>query len=91
MNHFSNIPKDPDTRIIEQSEITINGLLVLKQYWSWDGIKANSLIFHSNDVKKLSDDELLKLIKNNSDIKFNSSITFSNKNDYRFVNYNFET
>jgi len=90
MSNFSNIPVDPDTRINKQSEIQINSIPALDQKWSWDGITANSLIFNSIDVEKFSDNELLEFIKDNSDIKFKTSITYSNKNGFRFINYNFE-
>ena len=90
MNSFSNVPKDLDTQTIEESDITIKDIPALYQKWSFDGIKADTLIFHSRDVEKLSDAELLEFIKEHSDIKFNSSVTFSNSNGYRFVNYNFE-
>ena len=89
MNNFKDVPKDLDTQIIEQSEIILNGISVLKQKWNWDGIFANSLIFNSNDVEALSDNELLEFIKK-SGIQINSSVTYSNTNGYRFVNYNFE-
>jgi len=88
MNSFSNIPVDPDTEIIEQSEIIIFDIPALNQKWNWDGITANSLIFNSIDVEKFTDDELLKMIKK-SGIQVNSSVTYSNKDSYRFVNFNF--
>ena len=90
MNNFSNAPVDKDTQIINQQQIILNGIPALKQKWNWDGIAANSLIFNSNDVEALSDTELLEFIKEHSKIQINSSVTFSNTNGYRFVNYNFE-
>ena len=90
MSNFSNIPVDPDTRINKQSEIQINSIPALDQKWNFDGITASSLIFNSIDVEKFSDNELLEFIKDNSDIKFKTSITYSNKNGFRFINYNFE-
>jgi len=38
MNNFSDVPKEKGTRIIEQQEIIINGISVLLQHWSWDGM-----------------------------------------------------
>jgi len=88
MNNFSNVLVDQDTRIISESEIIINDIPALNQQWNWDGIIANSLIFNSIDVEKFTDDELLKMIKK-SGIQVNSSVTYSNKDSYRFVNFNF--
>ena len=93
MNNFINVPKEKDTRIIEQEEIIINDIPALKQHWSWDGIIADSLIFNSNDVEHLSDDNSLQsFINEHSDVKVMGSVTFKrNSNGYCFVNYNFET
>jgi len=90
MNNFKDLPVDKDTRIIKNSEIQINGIDVLNQKWNFDGIIGNSIIFKSPDVSNLSDTELLEFIKEHSEIKINGSVTFSDKNGYRFVNYNFE-
>ena len=45
MKNFSDVPVERDTYIIEQKEITINGIPVLKQHWRRDGVYGNSLIF----------------------------------------------
>jgi len=90
MNDFSSIPVDQDTLIIKQSEIKISDIQALNQKWNFDGIIGSSLIFNSIGVEKFSDTELLEFIKENSEIKINGSVTFSDKNGYRFVNYNFE-
>ncbi|WP_221895282.1 hypothetical protein [Bathymodiolus japonicus methanotrophic gill symbiont] len=49
MNNFINIPKEKDTYIIDQKEITIKGIPALKQHWRWDGIIVDSLIFNSSE------------------------------------------
>jgi len=90
MNDFSSIPVDQDTLIIKQSEIKISDIQALNQKWDFDGIIGNSIILKSPDVSNLSDTELLEFIKENSEIKINGSVTFSDKNGYRFLNYNFE-
>jgi len=90
MNNFKDLPADKDTRIIKQSEIQINNIPALDQKWNFDGIIGSSLIFNTIDVDKFSDTELLDVIKEHSEIKINGSVTFSDKNGYRFVNYNFE-
>jgi len=93
MNNFINVPKEKDTRIIEQKEIIIKGIPALKQHWSWDGIIADSLIFNSKDVEHLSDDNSLQsFINKHSDVKVKGSVTFKrNSNGYCFVNFNFKT
>ena len=92
MNNFINVPKEKDTRIIDQNEIIINGIPALKQHWSWDGIIADSLIFNSKDVEHLSDDNSLRsFINEHSDVKVKGSVTFKrNSNGYCFVNFNFK-
>ena len=92
MNNFIDVPKEKDTYIIDQKEITIKGIPALKQHWSWDGITADSLIFNSKDVAHLSDDNSLQsFINEHSDVKVKGSVTFKrNLNGYCFVNFNFE-
>jgi len=91
MHNFSDVPKEKDTRIIEQQEIVINSIPALLQHWEWDGIIADSLIFKSSDVVDLiNDEDLLGFINKYSDIKIVGSKTFKrNSSGYCFVNFNF--
>ena len=93
MNSFTEVPKEKDTRIIEQEEITIKGIPALKQHWSWDGILGDSPVFNSKGVAHLSDNESLQsFINDYSKVKVKGSATFKrNSNGYCFVNFNFET
>jgi len=93
MKNFIDVPKEKDTRIIKQKEVIINGISALNQHWSWDGILADSLIFHSDDVAHLIDDESLRsFINEYADIKIMGSATFKrNSSGFCFVNFNFKT
>lgn len=87
---FNNVPKDKGTRIIDQQELTIDTLTALKQRWIWDGVLADSLIFHSHDIEGLDDDALLSFINLHTDTMIIGSVTFKrNQSGYCFVNFNF--
>ena len=60
--------------------------------WSWDGTRAESIIFMDDDVKGLSEDEIKEIVKASSLLKDKESrMTFSQSGSgYTFVNFNFE-
>lgn len=90
MKNFDNIPRD-DGAILFRTENKFGELDCVFETWIWDGIQANSIIFHKNNVSHLSDEELEKMIKESLIFKKDNSVTISRKNEkYTFVNFNFE-
>jgi len=90
MSLFENVPVEEDTNILQQEEKTIGNLRVLWQKWFWEGIKAESVIFISEEIAHLSDEDLSDLVRKN--IPTHSATTISRSpSGYTFVNYNFET
>lgn len=92
MKNFDNIPEEEEGAIHFRAQMKFNELIdCVFEFWTWDGIQANSLIFHKNDVSHLSDEELEKMIKESLIFKKDNSVTISRKNEkYTFVNFNFE-
>ena len=87
---FSNVPVDPDTRILRQKEMTIESIPVLIQRWAWEGIVADSAIFHDADVLDVDDNKLFKIIEKYYDVGENIQYTVKrNQNGNTFVNFNF--
>ena len=81
---------DPDTRIISQSLMTIDGVDALHQEWGWEGIFAESLIFVSKEVQGLGDAALKQLARASSRVQDGSDFTIKkNQLGYTFVNFNF--
>ena len=80
---FDEIPIEEDTRIISREQVKIGEYDAVHEKWFWDGIYGDSYIFLSEDVKDLSEEEILALAN-----KVNA--TFKRLDRYTFVNFNFE-
>mgnify|MGYP000672242412 CR=1 FL=1 len=89
--NFNDIPCDTDTKIILELASKLNGYNILYQKWSWDGINGESVIFHFKDIIDLKEDEVIKIVKDSPLVQKDSKLTFSQKNNYVFVNFNFKT
>jgi len=89
---FDAIPVDEDTKILFQQEANLGTYRVLYQKWYWDGITAESIIFDSQDVENLTDDEILAEVKTSPLLTKDSKTTLSrSKSGFTFVNFNFVT
>ncbi|MCX7545990.1 hypothetical protein [Marinicella gelatinilytica] len=87
---FNDIPNDPDTRILVHFEAMLGDLPVCVQGRAFEGVRAESMIFHAEDVKNLSDEELIAEVKESPLVDPEKGITLSRKNpDFAFVNFNF--
>jgi len=90
MRNFSDVAEDPDTTILAQEEVEIGNILALHQTWGWEGILAESVIFHRDDVAGVSDEALLQIVRNCFTITSEDKYTVKrDAGDYVFVNYNF--
>lgn len=90
MSDFNDLPVDPDTKILSQAEVEINGYQAILQKWRWDGITAHSLILKSVEVSHLNDEQLKSMISSsNFDGRLDSK-TVSRKGTYTFINFNFK-
>ena len=90
MNVFENVPIEENTNILHQEEKTFGNLRVLWQKWFWEGIKAESVIFISEEIIHLSDEDLSDFVRKNTPTSSATTISRS-PSGYTFVNYNFET
>ena len=88
---FSDVPLDEDTTVIFEKRGMLDQYEVLYQAWSWDGIKAESIIFLSEDVFELSDEELKELVKSSPLVEKESKLTTNDRSGkYSFVSFNFK-
>lgn len=87
---FDDIPNDPDTNILLSQEALLGKYDILYQMWTWKGITAHSFIFTNDDVKGLTEEDIIKLAKSSPFLKYDTKITFSKLDSgYTFVNFNF--
>ncbi len=88
---FKNVPIEEDTKLLFSNEFKFDGRDVLYQMWSWDGIQGESLIFLTEDVKDLTEDQIKEMVKESPLVKKKDSITYSQGDSgYTFLNFNFE-
>ena len=67
---FSNVPVEDDTKIIFSLEVKFDEEHdVLYQKWYWDGIVAESLIFVSDEVSNLTDEQLEAEVRSSALVK----------------------
>lgn len=89
---FKNVPNDPDTNVILQKVANIDEYEVLYQAWVWEGIKAESVIFVSDDIRQLSDAQLEEMMRELPLLEEQTKITIKRSDSgYTFVNFNFKT
>ena len=88
MKTFKDVPVEADTKIIRQKEIQIGEISALHQEWAWDGILAESIIFHDHDVENFSDEELFQMIEYHADPDGQYTVSRSSSG-YSFINFNF--
>lgn len=85
---FDNIPTESDTKVLLRDEHTFGDLDCIYEFWVWDGIKAESLIFVDSEVP--NKDKLLKEIKSTKDlVSEDSEVTTKVSKGFFFVNFNF--
>ena len=89
---FKNVPVDEDTRIQFRHEAKFGKYDILYERWSWEGISAESLIFVSDDVADLTDEELERELRKSPLVKKDSAVTIKRVDSgFTFANFNFET
>ena len=86
---FDRVPVESDTHILSRLEARFDDYPVLHQVWFWEGIRAETLVFHASDVAALDDAALRALVFGSPLVKPGSRMTLSRGEDYTFVNFNF--
>ena len=90
MDKFIDITVDRDTRILYRNPIKVGNYDALYEIWSWDGIHGTSVIFVSEEVEDLSEEEIFKLVCSALNKDKLSEYTISDgKSEYRFGNFSF--
>jgi hypothetical protein len=83
-------PVELDTRIITRKITTLQYIPCKHEYWTWDGVYAESLIFLKCHVGHLKEDELLRLCEPYFENE-SSKKTIKASGNYVYVNFNFRT
>ena len=89
---FDDVPVDKDTRILFRYPAKLGKYDILYEMWSWEGIKAESIIFATDDISEMTDEELEKEVRQSPLVKKESAVTIKKSIvGYTFVNFNFDT
>jgi len=89
---FKNVPVEEDTRVLFRNEAKFGKYDILYEMWSWEGISAESIIFVSDDISDLTDEELEQEIRKSPLVKKESAVTIKRLDvGFTFVNFNFES
>lgn len=88
LSGFSDVSVEDDTRIINMTNVKVEGIEACYQSWVWDAILGKSLIFHNEAVEHFSDKELEALVGRNMVIE-DPRMTIKRGEKYTFINFNF--
>jgi len=80
---FKNIPLEKDTTILERKELRLEDYDVMYEKWSYEGIRAESYVFFNEDIKSLSEKDVLLLVNKKGS-------NYKKADYYTFVNFGFE-
>jgi hypothetical protein len=88
---FDNVPIDKDTRILFRHPGKFGKYDILYEMWSWEGIQAESIIFVTDDVSEMTDEEIEQEVRTSPLVKKGSAVTIKRLDaGFTFVNFNFE-
>jgi len=88
---FKGIPVESDTVVLSEEVVMVGEIEVLHQWWFWDGITAESLIFRDEDVEELSDAALEDLVWDSGFVVEDTGVTVTGeRSSFSFVNFNFQ-
>ena len=92
MSHkFDGVPVEKDTRVLFRQTAKFGQYDVLYEMWSWEGIKAESIIFATDDISEMTDEELEQEVRQSPLVKKDSAVTIKRLDaGFTFVNFNFE-
>ena len=89
---FKDIQMDDDTKIISRQQIEFLGLDAVHEHWFRDDIYAESLIFVTDEIKDISDEQLEKELRASSLFNSERGVTISrHEGSFVMMNFNFET
>lgn len=90
-NSFDDVPMEEDTTLYGISNSDFEGFRVRIEHWSWEGVRGNSIIFRSEDIAEISDEELIARVTKSPLHRIDSGVTLNRtESGYTFVNLNFE-
>lgn len=88
---FMAMPRDPETRIISERCYMVYGLEFVRQVWEWDHVRAESLIFITQDITNLCEQRLRTLLDSIGLLPLDTPITYAqSRSGYTFISHSFK-
>ena len=88
---FDGVPVEKDTRILFRQTAKFGKYDVLYEMWFWEGLKAESIIFATDDVSDMTDEKLEQEVRESPLVKEDSAVTIKRLAEgFTFVKFNFE-
>ena len=82
---------DTDTKILSEKIFQHDEYDLLLEKWFWDGIKAKSLIFLTEQVSSLKDSQLESLARKILDISTEQQATLTRSEHFSYFNFDFRS
>lgn len=80
---------EPDTHILETQFMRVNGIPLLFETWSWDGILGHSAVLLNEHVERMEDATLLRFLREEAKLDVPGSLTITRRALHTFVNFGF--
>lgn len=87
---LKNRPVEPDTKLLKVFMLEFDGFPGVFEHWSWDGIRAYSVILVKEDVAGFTKEALVELVFKQFQMPVDPQLTYSDKGEFVFVNFGFE-
>jgi hypothetical protein len=91
MELFANRKIDEDTRILSSEYLKSGDYDLLIEKWFFEGIKAKSLIFISQQVQHLDNSEVENLARDILQLPEGERTTLKRGDEFTFFNFDFQT
>lgn len=88
---FKNVKVESDTKIHAIKYLNLDGMDCRYEFWDWDGVEAESLIFCTHELKEVTQEYFQKLIGlvSNSYAAEPGKFTSKTGTEYTYLNFNF--
>ena len=81
---------EEDTRILSAKYLRADGIAMLLERWSADGVRGSTVVFLQEHVSIMDDAELQQFLKEQGLDLGNAGVTVVRGGDHVFVNFGFE-
>ena len=81
---------EDDTRILKAQYVRVEGIPILLEHWSADGVRGKTAIFLTEHVEKMDDAELRRFFVEKAGVEIEGSVTIVRREEHVFFNFGFE-